>query len=128
MFQEGPGVFNCVIFFIAVQHERGPRNSTLRRQQLAFFYNDGRLPNNSSVLDLAMVKSLEASPTRLELSPHITAAPFMLSPPMPAARVSVYYQTLFANYSLYDVTNGFLFFTVSFAANGYATISFIASD
>lgn len=79
------------LFNLAVQHERGPRNSTLRRQQLAFFYNDGRdrmlVPNNG-VLDLAMVKA-ENSPPRLDVSPHLPGSPLMFNSALSHVRVSV---------------------------------------
>lgn len=118
----------CFIL-IAVQHERGPRNSTLRRQQLAFFYNDTRLPNSSGVLDLAMVKSMETSPTRMEISPHITAAPFLLNPAMSPIRVSVNsrFSFLCISFCFYVKSNSFVLrlFAVSIIDNWITTVSFI---
>lgn len=46
------------IFILAVQHERGPRNSTLRRQMALYFNRDSNdsmmSHNNGPILDLAV--------------------------------------------------------------------------
>lgn len=54
----------------AVQHERGPRNSTLRRQ-MALYFKDAETPNMPP-LDLALPKvtSSTSSPPRTMPPPH----------------------------------------------------------
>ncbi|RZC37716.1 tailless [Asbolus verrucosus] len=73
----------------AVQHERGPRNSTLRRQQMSSFYNDSRVmvspPGN--VLNLTMPK-YESNPSMVDHAmPLLPPAGFLCNNflPMPQA-------------------------------------------
>ncbi|KAJ3665502.1 hypothetical protein Zmor_000994 [Zophobas morio] len=59
----------------AVQHERGPRNSTLRRQQMSNYYNESRVLVSppANVLNLTMPK--------YEPNPSIIDPPVPLLPP-----------------------------------------------
>ncbi|XP_054267107.1 nuclear receptor subfamily 2 group E member 1-like [Macrosteles quadrilineatus] len=76
----------------AVQHERGPRNSTLRRQ-VAMFFKDAEagalaLPTSApSVLDLALpkVSSSTASPPRPSPPAHLLPppSPYFYTTPLP---------------------------------------------
>lgn len=67
------------VFVTAVQHERGPRNSTLRRQ-MALYFKEGD-PGPSAppppVLDLALPKvtSSTSSPPRPHPPTHLLSSP-----------------------------------------------------
>ncbi|XP_046675137.1 nuclear receptor subfamily 2 group E member 1-like [Homalodisca vitripennis] len=77
----------------AVQHERGPRNSTLRRQMALFFKDSepgsGPPPALPPVLDLALpkVSSSTASPPRPAPPAHLVSSPlhppFFFTTPLP---------------------------------------------
>ncbi|NP_001034502.1 tailless [Tribolium castaneum] len=70
----------------AVQHERGPRNSTLRRQQMSSYYNESRVmmspPGN--VLNLTMPK-YEPNPSIIDPGPALPPTGFLCNnyPPLP---------------------------------------------
>lgn len=70
--------------FSAVQHERGPRNTTLRRQQMAHFFQDsGMLASASSgALGLAMPRVSATSPG-VEHALPIAAPRALLCPTAP---------------------------------------------
>ncbi|KAK9887244.1 hypothetical protein WA026_021091 [Henosepilachna vigintioctopunctata] len=78
----------------AVQHERGPRNSTLKKQQLNFLSENSNTmlmtPPQQNVLNLAMVKPPEQHPARLEppVFPFITHPAFFYNNAMPFPRFS----------------------------------------
>nr|XP_018897069.1 PREDICTED: nuclear receptor subfamily 2 group E member 1 [Bemisia tabaci] len=66
----------------AVQHERGPRNSTLRRQMALYFQDSEPSPPIPSVLDLALPKisSTTSSPPRIEAPSQLPPPPFVYPP------------------------------------------------
>lgn len=72
---------DILLVFLAVQHERGPRNSTLRRQQMAHFYTDPRealmLSSTASALNLALPKT---DTGRSTVSPLLPPAAYMCNP------------------------------------------------
>lgn len=75
----------------AVQHERGPRNSTLRRQMALYFKDSEPGPPGPPVLDLALPKvsstTTASSPPRptppAHLLPTQLAQPFFFTTPLP---------------------------------------------
>lgn len=85
-------LLNGNVIFAAVQHERGPRNSTLRRQQMSNFFNEARemmmvTPPSATALNLAVPK---ASTSPLMESPFsmLTPTSYMCNPMLSMPRVS----------------------------------------
>lgn len=81
------------IVISAVQHERGPRHSTLKRQQqqMVQLLNETSPKlmgtQSSSVLDLAMSTS-PVTPPRFQTPLNLTAASFFTTPASALTRVS----------------------------------------
>ncbi|XP_075210920.1 nuclear receptor subfamily 2 group E member tailless [Lycorma delicatula] len=65
----------------AVQHERGPRNSTLRRQMALYLKEGDPGPSAAPVLDLALPKTANSTPPRSAPPPHLPPPPTFLPSP-----------------------------------------------
>lgn len=88
------------ILFLAVQHERGPRNTTLRRQQMAHFFQDPRMLT-PSIEALRLTIPRDVSSEAAEQRTPITSpnrAPVLCGAPPFLPRVSYFAFTEFFCY------------------------------